>query len=280
MSGIPELRGKVAVVTGGASGIGRGIATQLKAEGMHLVIGDVEQGALARTAGELGALGVRTDVSDLESVRALAAAATECFGAVHVVCNNAGIGPWARIADLTIDDWRWMIGVNLWGVIHGVHVFLPLLRANPEGGHIVNTASMAGLVPTPQLGAYVVTKFGVVGLTETLAIELAEDGSRVGVSVLCPGPVHTNIGHSSRNRPAHLPEAGFADVRLEDHPLRRPGYGWMEPEEAGAVVVDAIKNGRLYALTHPFGVAGVEQRFQRILEAFREAQQNRAVPRA
>jgi NAD(P)-dependent dehydrogenase (short-subunit alcohol dehydrogenase family) len=280
MSGIPDLRGKVAVVTGGASGIGRGIATQLKAEGMHLVIGDIEEGALARAAEELGALGVRTDVSDLASVRALAAAATERFGAVHVVCNNAGIGPWARIADLSIDDWRWMIGVNLWGVIHGVHVFLPLLRGNPDGGHIVNTASMAGLVPTPQLGAYVVTKFGVVGLTETLAIELAEEGSRVGVSVLCPGPVHTNIGRSSRNRPAHLPEAGFADVRLEDQPLRRPGYGWMDPDEAGAVVVDAIKNSRLYALTHPSAVAGVEQRFQRILEAFRGAQQNQAVPRA
>ena len=201
------------------------------------------------TAAELGAAGVQTDVSDPASVDALARAVLDRYGAVHVVCNNAGIGPLAPVADLTLDDWRWMLGVNLWGVIHGVHTFLPVLKQNREGGHIVNTASMAGLVAGPRLGAYAAAKYGVVGLTEVLAAELAADNSRVGVSVLCPGTVHTNIGASSRNRPADLPDAGFKDIdiELEDNPR----YRWIYPDEAGAVVVRAIKRGDLYALTHP-----------------------------
>jgi NAD(P)-dependent dehydrogenase (short-subunit alcohol dehydrogenase family) len=276
MSGIPDLRGRVAVVTGGASGIGRGIAGNLRREGMEVVIADVEEGALQRTADELGAVvGVRTDVRDPDSVQALARAATDRFGAVHVVCNNAGIGPWAKIADLTLDDWRWIVDVNLWGVIHGVHTFLPLLEANPDGGHIVNTASLAGLRPTAGLGSYVVTKFGVVGLTETLAMELEQAGSRVGVSVLCPGPVHTNIGSSSRNRPRDLADVGFTDVRLEDAPQTRPGHDFLEPDEAGAVVVDAIKTGKLYAITHPWALPAVQARFDTIVRAFQEAQQGR-----
>jgi NAD(P)-dependent dehydrogenase (short-subunit alcohol dehydrogenase family) len=274
MSGMPDLNGRVAVVTGGASGIGRGIAAQLRAEGMEVVIADVEEEAMRETAAHLGAHGVRTDVSDIDSVRALARTVIDRFGAVHVVCNNAGIGPWAKVVDLTIDDWRWMVGVNLWGVIHGVHTFLRLMLASPEGGHIVNTASMAGLIPTPLLGAYVTTKFGVVGLTETLAMELARDGARVGVSVLCPGPVHTNIGNSSRNRPREFSEVGFADVRLEDNYVHRPGFEWVEPDEAGAVVVDAIKTGKLYALTHPRALDGVEQRFEQIVRAFKQAQRD------
>jgi NAD(P)-dependent dehydrogenase (short-subunit alcohol dehydrogenase family) len=279
MSGMPDLNGRVAVVTGGASGIGRGIARQLRAEGMEVVIADIEDDAMHETARELGAHGVRTDVSDIGSVRALARTVTDRFGTVHVVCNNAGVGPWAKVVDLTIDDWRWMIGVNLWGVIHGIHTFLPILLANTEGGHIVNTASMAGLIPTPQLGAYVTTKFGVVGMTETLAIELARDVAKVGVSVLCPGPVHTNIGSSSRNRPRGLSHVGFADVRLEDSYVYRPGFDWVEPDQAGAVVVDAIKTGKLYALTHPGALDGVEQRFDRIVEAFKQAQQEQPVPK-
>lgn len=279
MSGMPDLDGRVAVVTGGASGIGKGIARQLRAEGMEVVIADVQEDAMGETATELGAVGIRTDVSDVRSVQALARAVTERFGTVHVVCNNAGIGPWARIVDLTIDDWRWMVGVNLWGVIHGVHTFLPILLANAEGGHIVNTASMAGLVPTPRLGAYVTTKFGVVGLTETLAMELAQDGAKVGVSVLCPGPVHTNIGRSSRNRPSELSEVGFADVRLEDHYVYRPGFEWVEPDQAGAVVVDAVKSGKLYALTHPGALDGVQQRFRQVVGAFEQAQQERPAPK-
>ena len=268
MSGLPDLTGKVAVVTGGASGIGKGIATRLVAVGAQVIIADIQRDAMEATAAEIGATGIPVDVSDAESVASLARAAVEAFGAVHVVCNNAGIGPLAPVADLTLDDWRWMIGVNLWGVIHGVHAFLPVLKANRDGGHIVNTASMAGLVAGPRLGAYAAAKFGVVGLTEVLAAELAADGSRVGASVLCPGTVHTSIGTSSRNRPADLPDAGFKDVdiELEDNPR----YRWIYPDEAGAVVVRAIKRGDLYALTHPDWYPMVAERHEAIAAAFRQ----------
>jgi NAD(P)-dependent dehydrogenase (short-subunit alcohol dehydrogenase family) len=268
VSGLPDLTGKVAVVTGGASGIGKGIATQLVAEGAQVVIADVQRDAMEAAAAEIGALGVLTDVSDPASVDALAATVLDQYGAVHVVCNNAGIGPLAPVADLTLDDWRWMIGVNLWGVIHGVHTFLPILKQNRDGGHIVNTASMAGLVAGPRLGAYAAAKYGVVGLSEVLAAELAADNSLVGVSVLCPGTVHTNIGMSSRNRPADLPDAGFKDIdiELEDNPR----YRWIYPADAGAVVVRAIKRGDLYALTHPDWYPMVAERHETIAEAFRE----------
>jgi NAD(P)-dependent dehydrogenase (short-subunit alcohol dehydrogenase family) len=268
MSGLPELRGKVAVVTGGASGIGKGIATQFIAEGMRVVIADVEQAALEAAARELGAVGVLTDVSDIDSVQALAKEAANRFGTVHVVCNNAGIGPLAAIAELTMDDWNWMIGVNLYGVIHGVQTFLPILQSNPDGGHIVNTASMAGLVAPPRLGAYSVTKYGVVALTEVLAMELAAAGSKVGASVLCPGTVSTNIGTSSRNRPAQYGGGGLTDVDIAQD--SNPYYRWITPEDAGAVVVRAIKRGDLYALTHPDWYPLVEQRHQAIAAAFRE----------
>lgn len=291
MSGLPDLGGKVAIVTGGASGIGRGIAARLVAEGARVVIADIERDALEAAAAELGAAGVQTDVSDPASVDALARAVLDRYGAVHVVCNNAGIGPLAPVADLTLDDWHWMIGVNLWGVIHGIHTFLPILKQNREGGHIVNTASMAGLVAGPRLGAYAAAKYGVVGLTEVLAAELAADNSRVGVSVLCPGTVHTNIGRSSRNRPADLPDAseysvfaatsqaiapgerknrafGFKDIdiELEDNPR----YRWIYPADAGAVAVRAIKRGDLYALTHPDWYPMVAERHEAIAAAFRE----------
>jgi NAD(P)-dependent dehydrogenase (short-subunit alcohol dehydrogenase family) len=265
---LAELAGKVAVVTGGASGIGKGIATQLVAEGARVVIADIQRDAMEATAAEIGADGVQTDVSDPASVDALAKAVLGRHGAVHVVCNNAGIGPLAPVADLTLDDWRWMLGVNLWGVIHGVHTFLPILKQNREGGHIVNTASMAGLVAGPRLGAYAAAKYAVVGLTEVLAAELAADNSRVGVSVLCPGTVHTNIGRSSRNRPADLPDAGFKDIdiELEDNPR----YRWIYPQDAGAVAVRAIKRGDLYALTHPDWYPLVAERHEAIAAAFRQ----------
>ena len=269
MSAFAELEGKVAVVTGGASGIGKGIAEALKAEGVELVIADIEDGALQRTAKELGATGIQTDVSDAASVDALAKEVVERFGTAHVVVNNAGIGPMGRIADLTLDDWKWMIGVNLWGVIHGIHAFLPILKANEDGGHIVNTSSMAGLVGMPGLGSYTLTKYGVLGLTEVLAKELEEDGSKVGATVLCPGTIHTNIGTSSRNRPSGN-AGGLHDVDIsqEGSEVDMSGVRWMIPIEVGAIVVDCIKSGELYALTHPDWWDMVEPRFVAIASAF------------
>jgi len=269
MSALPDLNGKVAVVTGGASGIGKGIAARLIAEGMRVIIADIEHDALEKTATELAATPVLVDVSDADSVAALAERAVADFGAVHVVCNNAGVGPLAAVAELTMADWDWIIGVNLYGVIHGVQTFLPILQANPDGGHIVNTASMAGLVAPPRMAAYCVTKFGVVALTEVLAAELAAEGSKVGASVLCPGTVRTNIGANSRNRPPGLAGGGLTDVDVsgDDNPFFR----WISPEDAGAVVVRAIKCGDLYALTHPEWYAMVEPRHQAIAAAFRQA---------
>lgn len=264
-----HLRGRVAVVTGGASGMGKGIAKSLIAEGMTVFLADIEQEALDRTAAEIGAVGIRADVSDFESVRALAARVCAEAGTVHVLCNNAGVGSLGRIADLSIDDWRWMIGVNLWGVIHGIQAFLPRLRANPDGGYIINTASVGGLVTMPGMGPYAVSKYGVVALSETLAQELAEEGFRVGVTVLCPGPTRTNIKSSSRNRPPELGgRGGLADVDLE-----RTEFGaaqrWIDPDDVGRIVVSAMRRGELYAFTHPEQLSVVEARFNAILEAGR-----------
>jgi NAD(P)-dependent dehydrogenase (short-subunit alcohol dehydrogenase family) len=269
VSGFEDLQGKVAVVTGGASGIGLGIARQFRAAGMQVVIADIEEAALQRAAAEIGALGIRTDVRDAASVQALADATIAEHGAVHVVVNNAGVGPLAPIADLQLSDWQWMLQVNLWGVIHGVHVFLPLLKANTEGGHIVNTSSIGGLVPGPGLGAYNVSKYGIVALTETLAMELAAEGSPVGASVLVPGTVRTGIGNSSRNRPADATGGALADVDLEAGPDL--GMTWLEPDDVGRMVIDGIAAGDLYIVTHPEGWPMVAGRHQAIADAFAAA---------
>src|SRR5918998_530925 len=269
MSAFTDFEGKIAVVTGGASGIGKGIATALRDDGAQVVIADIEDEALQATASELGVAGIQCDVSQADSVEALAKEVVERFGTAHVVVNNAGIGPIANIADLTLDDWRWVVGVNLWGVIHGVHHFLPILRANEDGGHIVNTSSVAGLLPTPGLGSYVLTKYGVLGLTETLAQELAAEGSKVGATVLCPGTIHTNIAMSSRNRPeGSKGNLRDVDISQEGSEVDMSGLRWMVPVEVGVIVVDCIRRGELYAITHPEWWNMVEERFQRIADAY------------
>ena len=270
MSGLEHLAGKVAVVTGGASGIGKGIAQALIAEGMKVVISDIEQGALDATAAEIGAVGVRCDVSSIDSVQALADEARRRFGTVHVLCNNAGVGSGAKVADMKPADWDWILSVNLRGVINGVQAFLPMLQANPDGGHIVNTASMSGLRVRPMAGGYAVTKFGIVALSETLALELGVEGSLVGVTVLCPGMVRTNIKSSLRNRPGDHAAGAFADSDLEQTELGAR-MRWIDPIDVGHIVVRAIKQGDLYAITHPEQVTEVEDRHRRMEAAFREA---------
>ncbi|TAL01544.1 MAG: SDR family NAD(P)-dependent oxidoreductase [Rhodospirillaceae bacterium] len=252
MAGLAKLEGKVAVVTGGAGGMGRGIAEELLARGAKVVIGDIERDTVAATASAIGAVGVVTDVSKIESVRALADETLRRFGRVDIVCNNAGVGPFAKIEDMTLDDWKFMIDVNLWGVIHGINVFLPHLIGNKNGGHMVNTASQGGLVAFPRVGGYCTTKFAVVGMSESLAAELAQDHPKVGVSILCPGPVNTNINRSSRNRPATLAAIGARDVEMSDTTKDFKGaVNWLEPRQVGEIVADSIEDGRLYAITHP-----------------------------
>jgi NAD(P)-dependent dehydrogenase (short-subunit alcohol dehydrogenase family) len=203
MAGLSSFEGRVAVVTGGASGIGRGVAEELIARGAKVVIADIEGDLLEKTAKEIGAVAVPTDVSKLESVQALCQETLRRFGRVDILCNNAGVGPMGRIEDTTLADWKFMIDVNLWGVIHGVNVFLPHLIANPDGGHIVNTASQAGLTAFPHSGAYAVTKYGVVALTETLAAELAYDHPKVGAGV----PVRARSTPASSRASATGPRA-------------------------------------------------------------------------
>lgn len=252
-----ELAGKVAVVTGGASGIGKAMATRFRDEGMKVVIADIEQGALDATAAELGVDGVRTDVSDLASVEALGAEVLARHGAVHVLCNNAGVGGGGRLDKQTMRDWEWVVGVNLWGVVHGLQVFLPHIQANTDGGHVVNTASMAGLAAFPGIGVYNATKYAVVGISETLAIELA--GSGVGVSVLCPGVVNTNIFTSQRNRPDHLrnPARNTAARAANDQMITQEG---IDPAIVAEKVAHAIREGEFWIITHPDLLTHVDAR--------------------
>ena len=251
-----DFAGKVAVVTGGASGIGLGMATRFAAEGMRLVLADIEEGALEAAAADLreqGAevLAVQTDCGDAASMDNLAEQALGHYGAVHIVCNNAGVGTQGRMWELTTNDWEFVLRVNLWGVIHGVRVFAPHLIEQDEG-HIVNTASMAGLVSVAGAGPYNVSKHGAVTLSETLHAELRDAGSNVGVSVLCPGLISTNLGNSERNRPADLRELNEEELRARaerGRPRREPMQR-LTPEWAAECVLEAIRVDRFYILTH------------------------------
>ncbi len=262
-----DLTGRVAVITGGASGIGDAMAQRFGAEGMRLVLADVERSALDAAVERhqrdgVHVLGMQTDVSSSEQVEALAAAAYDRFGAVHVVCNNAGVVTRGLAWEQTLDDWTWVLGVDLWGVINGVRAFVPRMLAGGEQGHLVNTASIAGLLAFRGIGPYNVSKVGVVALSETLHHELADAGDTIGVSVLCPGQVPTRIGESARNRPATAP-----NDRLE--PIPSPPPGSARPvEEVAGLVVDAIRRRRFWIVTHPEYVEWIERRTAGILDGF------------
>ena len=262
-----RIAGAAAVVTGGASGIGRGIAEELLAAGARVAIADIEAGAVESAAREIGAHPIVADVSSLADVARMADEMVAALGGVDIVVNNAGVGPFARIADLTMADWRWMIDVNLFGVIHGVHVFLPLLEANPRGGHLVNTSSMAAFTPFETLGSYAVTKFGVAALTEVLQAELATAGSEVKATLLVPGSVRTGIAQSTRHR------GDGADGALRDAAIGLEfsrSTRWLDPRDVGRIVVRAIENDDAYAITHPDRWPAVAERFDRIRAAFEQ----------
>ncbi len=264
--GVPmqRLEDRVAVVTGAASGIGLGIARACAAAGMKVVLADVRAEPLEQAAAELRdrgaqAIAVRTDVARLDEVEALAAATLAEFGAVHVLCNNAGVGHFTRIADTTIDDWRWTLDIDLWGPIHGVSTFLPIIEREDEG-HINSTSSMAGLLAVPRLGAYNVAKHGVVALMATLERELRAAHSPVRTSVLCPGAVNTAIltnSMESRRR-----STGAGDT-VES--VGAIGDG-AEPDDVGRMVVDAIRNDRFWIFTAPELVASVQHQVAAMAE--------------
>jgi NAD(P)-dependent dehydrogenase (short-subunit alcohol dehydrogenase family) len=262
-----DLRGKTSVVTGGASGIGRALALRFAREGANVVIADLDATGMETVAAEARGLGVkaltvRTDVSELTQVEALAARAFETFGAVHVLCNNAGVAAWGGLESASHRDWQWVLGVNLWGVIHGVEAFVPRMIARGEPAHIVNTASMAGLVASKGLGVYNTSKYAVVGLSETLVKDLKP--YRIGVSVLCPMGVETRIRESERNRPPGLRNEGDAG----GEPVELIGR-YLAPDAVADMVLAVIRSNELYVITHDEAFEPLRRRAERLERALR-----------
>jgi NAD(P)-dependent dehydrogenase (short-subunit alcohol dehydrogenase family) len=262
-----NLQGRVAVITGGASGIGLATAKALAKEGMKIVIADIEQAAIDRAVPQIEALGaecagIKTDVTNLAQVQALADKTWARFGGCHVLFNNAGVAVAGPIQEMKHSDWEWLMNVNLWGPIHGVETFVPRMIAQDEGGHVVSTASFAGLVANDGLGVYCVTKYGVVALMECLYRDLRPHG--IGASVLCPMRVETNIGNSQRNRPAGLAGSGPLPPGDGEQEGRAQAGRVIEADEVAGMVVRAIKENRLYILTHPESRGFVQARFRRI----------------
>jgi NAD(P)-dependent dehydrogenase (short-subunit alcohol dehydrogenase family) len=266
---INEIAGSVGVVTGGASGIGLATAERLAHEGMHLLVADIDGDAARTAATRLAEIGVRTqamavDVSDLAQVQTMADQAFADFGRVDFVFNNAGVYVSGPIAEMTHDDWRWTIDVDLWGPIHGVEVFLPYLIEQGTGGHITNTSSFAGLAPNVELGAYCVAKYGVVALSEVLHREVRQHN--IGVSVLCPMRLATDIDSSGRNRTDKYggkPEELAIEIDEEEMAGRLLG-----PEAAAAAVLYGIQTNTLYLHTHIESRRFVQRRFERIDNSF------------
>jgi NAD(P)-dependent dehydrogenase (short-subunit alcohol dehydrogenase family) len=263
-----ELKGKVAAVTGAASGLGRAMALAFASEGMDVALADVDEKNLLSAQKEMEAKGVRAfcmrvDVSKQSEVDAFAAKA----GKIHLVCNNAGVSPLGAAWENTPADWQWILGVNLWGVIHGVRAFVPRLIEQNEG-HVVNTASVAGLISPPGSGAYNVTKHAVVALSETLHHDLRSRGSAVGVSVLCPAYVPTGIANSERNRPGEFPSSVKSKETLAKEAMLKKAVasGRLSADDVARAVVAAVKQNRFYILTHPRIKGAIRARMEDILE--------------
>ncbi len=267
-----EFKGRVAVVTGGASGIGRAMAERFAEEGMRIVIADVEEEALKRAEAEMKAdgaevLAVRCDVSKAHDVKQLAEITVRKFDGVHILCNNAGVGITGATWEIPLEDWEWVLGVNLWGVIYGIHYFVPHMLKHGGPCHIVNTASMAGLTSGGSMAPYHVSKHGVVTLSEGLFHEFRQRGSHVGVSVLCPGWVDTKINESDRNRPT----GKVADDKMDAvAKMFRDMVGTalkegLRPKDVAQMVFDAVKNDQFYILPHAHWKNMIETRMQDII---------------
>ena len=265
-----ELKGKVAAVTGAASGLGRAMALAFADEGMNLALADVSD--MNEVLTKLRAKGAKTtsmkvDVSKAEDVEAFAQLVDKDLGGAHLVCNNAGVSPLGAAWETSVDDWRWILGVNLWGVIHGVRSFVPRLMARGEG-RVVNTASVAGIINPPGSGAYNVTKHAVVALSETLHHDLRERGSKVGVSVLCPAYVPTGIADSERNRPAgFVATPKSKEMAAREAMLKKAvASGRLSADDVARAVVQAVKDERFYILTHARIKGAIRARMEDILD--------------
>ena len=283
-----HVAGKVAFVTGGASGMGLAMARSFSGAGMKVVIADVQQDALDRVKAEFGksnagVLALKVDVTDRAGLERAARDAEKAFGKIHVVCNNAGVAVGGTLDSMDYKDWDWVMGVNLDGLVNGLQVFVNRIKAHGEGGHIVNTASMAGHLAIPGLGVYNATKWAVVGISETLRAELAPHN--IGVSVLCPGVVNTNIFDSGRNRPASLKgekdtAANLLVTGLEGEEaqarIRELIAGALDPAVVGDVVLAAVQADDPYIFTHPEIEAAVQTRFAGMHASFERWRKYRA----
>jgi NAD(P)-dependent dehydrogenase (short-subunit alcohol dehydrogenase family) len=270
--------GRVAVVTGAGGGIGRALAGAFGAAGSSVVLADVDADAVTGAADELEAVGVdvlalAVDVSDAAAVEALAAASVQRFGRVDLLCNNAGVSTFNLLADQTLDDWRWLLGVNLWGVVHGVHAFLPILRAQEHRSHVLNTSSMGGVMgPVPFIGPYQASKAAVVALSEALRVECAAYDPQVGVSVLCPSSTESAVMESERSRPPGLgAEDRTADaeaMRLGIRSTLDPAAGGSTASEVAERTLEAIRAGDFWIFVHDGERPMVEARVEELLAAF------------
>ena len=273
-----ELAGKTAFVTGGASGIGLALGRAFAQAGMKVMLADIEVDALAAAVGSLSDFGpnvqgVTCDVADAASVEHAAKASYAAFGHVHVVCNYAGVAGGSGIDDIPLETWRWVLDVNLMGVLHGIRTFLPHIRAHGEGAHIVNTASLAGLQSGLGFSPYATSKFAVVAMSEGLAMQLKPLG--IGVTVLCPGFVRTHISGSGRNRPdrygaTQTPDPASAAGRLAAESARLQAAG-LDPADIAAQALTAIREDELYVFTHPEMHDEVKERFAAIVAAMDKA---------
>jgi NAD(P)-dependent dehydrogenase (short-subunit alcohol dehydrogenase family) len=270
-----EFKGRTAFITGAASGIGLGLARTFLDRGMNVMMADVEDAALNAALHGLSNHGnrvasFRCDVSIAEELQAAAARTFETFGNVHILCNNAGVSPAGHVEEIKLPDWDWAIGVNLYGLIHGVRAFLPHMKRHGEPGHIVNTSSMSGLTPKALAGPYGATKFAIVGLSHVLHDELA--GTKIGVSVLCPGWTRTNMPDNGRNRPTRF--GGAFDYRTDPVLAERNkryvegSLSGLDPLDLAALVVRAIEENEFYIVTQPNRRGDVQARYDEIMHAF------------
>lgn len=278
-----ELKGRTAVVTGAGSGIGRELALACAREGMGVMLADIDDAGMRETGAAIEALGVRVesircDVSNPLEVEALAARAWERFGAVHLLFNNAGVAVAGPAWTATLEDWKWTLGINLMGVVHGVRSFVPRMLAQGGECHVVNTASVAGLVDIPGSAVYCVSKHGVVALSECLHHDLRVAKANVGVSVLCPAYVNTGIGDSARNRPSELAATNPFAAPYEAAVRQALLHGKISAADVARATIEAVKSGRFYILTHEKIKGAIEARMRDILEDRTPTDVSRPVP--
>jgi NAD(P)-dependent dehydrogenase (short-subunit alcohol dehydrogenase family) len=277
-----DFKGKTAFVTGGASGIGLAMARAFGRQGMNVVIADIEdapaKAAVERLASEqIKAVAIHCDVGERNNLRAAALEAVSAFGKVHVVCNNAGVGAGGEIGKVPERDWDWIVDVNLKSVYYGVETFLPLIRGHGEGGHFVNTASIAGLISGPGMEPYSATKYAVVAMSEGWAMQLG--GSNIGMSVLCPGFVRTRIHESARTKQARFGGTEDAEAMAPERRemITKAIETGIDPDVVGARVVEAVRDNQLYIFTDPRFKDVVEMRFAAIRNGFQQAEESEAL---